>query len=743
MLFLPAFILLRQAPDLKSLDALAQARNVDKLSQFLTPDSLRPMNPLQVLKTNGAYETGRLGWHALELAPPNSNQSYVVFATPITSEDVGEMIFQRIGAALKYVPEDDPLAVRIVRHHLDVRFDIPKKSISVVDDVDLKKLPDSRPYYFIRMSPYLKVESVTEKGKPVPFTQTSGVTAISAFAGQTATVTVKYSGVVDQPQYAGSIVDGEAQLSNDYWYPTISRWPAPYDITVHTPKGWLAIGQGEQVSMNEDASGRTTKFRMDMPVTYYSLSTAPYKTASQMDGKLKISAWGLARSDEQLKQQTDLYKPILEYYDKNFSPFPFSGYGALYSQLYGGGALEAYSFATYGFGVPSEDAHEPSHTWWGGAIDNTYLHSMWNESFANFCEGLYARNVPLGNHQERQLAFIKDAKVDQDYLVASCEDASPWYGGPASSIGYEKGSKVLQMFETEIGTDMMIKTMQQWLKENPKGEPGEWSGYEKAVANATHKDYDWFFDEWLRRKGWADFEVKNVQWNKGVLTGDVYFTGEAYRINCEMLLLYSENRQVFRKFDTMQKLNGKHYTFSLSVPYRPLLVSIDPWRRVLRTQHADETPPQLTEMLRRSHRYNDPKHADWLKGVGGTSLAAIPQDLDNVLLVGTPDTIPQMALLCGKAGFIVRGDKLTYDNSTIDLNNGGALAVVDLPGGKHCIVGLGKVKLRPDTGRARTDVFDSYGRFLRGYTEPKTSGWMTFKIAATSDKKPTQGHVIK
>ncbi|WP_146014244.1 M1 family metallopeptidase, partial [Pseudomonas sp. GW460-E13] len=71
-----------------------------------------------------------------------------------------------------------------------------------------------------------------------------------------------------------------------------------------------------------------------------------------------------------------LYASIIQFYER-FAPYPFSQYGGLDSETYGGGAMEAYSYATYGGGLPSEDPHEPAHTWWGGLINNTYFHSFW------------------------------------------------------------------------------------------------------------------------------------------------------------------------------------------------------------------------------------------------------------------------------------------------------------------------------------------------------------------------------
>lgn len=733
---------LLQAPSVADLDALAQKRDVASLTKFLTPESLKPLNPLQVLKTNGAYETGRMGWHVLELNVPDRTRSFVVFTTPITSEDVGEMVFERVGAALRYVPETNALGVAPVHHEFRLSFDVPAKIVHVQDKFKLRRSGPNESFYFLRMSPYLKVESIQAAGKSVPFVQAGGVTALPTFTGREAELELRYSGKVDLPNYAGSISANEIQLANDYWYPMIARQPAPYDLTVTTPKGWLAIGQGEKLSETETGQGRMTQYRMALPVVYYSFSAAPYRSASRQVGRFRISAWSMVRSDQQLNQQIDLYAPILEFYDRTFARFPFSGYGALLSQLYGGGALEAYSYATYGFGVPAEDAHEPSHTWWGGLINNTYLKSFWNESFAVYCEGLYARNVSIGNVKERSLAFIQDAEPQQSYLAATCEDASPWIGPAASGLGYGKGARVLQMLETELGTPTMIRCMQRWQQDQGKGEIGEWAGFERAVEETTHGNYRWFFDQWIRRKGWANFEVQKVQWRSGVLTGNLKFTGDPYRVSCELMLQYPDGHRDFTTFNTMQTGTGQDFSFSIPVKSKPSLVVVDPWRRILRVTKSDERPVELASLLERFRRFTDPKHKDWMKGEGGDELSALPADLSGVLIVGSPETLPAMNALCAKAGFVVNGNKLTYDGTTVDLNSGGALAIVDLPGGKRCAIGLGKTALEPNPGRARLALFDGYGRFLRGVTEPKTSGWMSFKLAGPGSRMLPSDHPI-
>ena len=90
--------------------------------------------------------------------------------------------------------------------------------------------------------------------------------------------------------------------------------------------------------------------------------------------------------------------------------------------------------------------------------------------------------------------------------------------------------------------------------------------------------------------------------------------------------------------------------------------------------------------------------------------------------------LPELKSLCARAGFVVNGSSLTYRGVTVDLNRGGAVALLDLPGGGRCAIGLGKYTVFPSIGLARAAVFDQYGRFLAGETQPKITGDLTFRL---------------
>lgn len=709
-----------------SFDALAQARDVPGVEARAVKEL---SGKFAFLRSNGAYGTGMFGWHAAKLADVSGRREYIVFTTPLTSEDIGEQVFELSNGELtKYIPEDETFAMRVIKHSFDVRFDISAKRADFSDTVTFAREGAKRDSFMFRMSPNYRLLSLADShGKNVKFAQAGGVVCVPVPDEEIFTWELAYTATVDAPGYAGSISANEATLTNDYWWPMIARQPAPYDLAAQVPKGWVAVGQGIK---KELADGKVS-FSMKLPVSVYSFSVGAYKQYSSKIGGRNYFVWGFESTREGAAIQADLYHPIIEFYSKTFSRYPFDYFGALLSPRYGGGALEAYSYATYGDSgeIVGEDAHEPAHTWWGGIIPNTYLHSLWNESFAVYSDGLYSREGAPGNKEERRLAFAQIPRYSRAWEASALANASPLIGPAAGDLGYGKGAYVLQLLEQELGTEMMTATLRNWIKSHKLGTSGEWEDYEKAVSAIAGKSYKWFFDQWLRRKGAPSLAVTNLRWNDGRLRGNLNFEGMEYRLSIETLLIFdNSSKTIHLETQEMKRVSQNTLSFDVPCEKKPKVVSIDPWLRIPRAIASDETPLGAAGAMWSFAKYTDGKHTDWLSQVGRSRGASPPADLNGTFVVGHPDTMPRMRELCAKAGFQVTGDHLTWNGTTIDLREGAALAVVELGDGKRCLIGLGKTLLAPNPGRSRLCLTDRYGRFIRGLTEPKTSGALTHRI---------------
>jgi hypothetical protein len=238
-----------------------------------------------------------------------------------------------------------------------------------------------------------------------------------------------------------------------------------------------------------------------------------------------------------------------------------------------------------------------------------------------------------------------------------------------------------------------------------------------------------FFDDWLRRPGYARFGISEVRYEGGAVDARLQYEGHPYRIPLEVMLEYPDGSRTFRTIDTGGlRFDGGGATLRIPSNRRPSIVSFDPWRRIVRQIQADEEPPSLRGIARMP-RFDDPSRPHFHQSIRSSSrLAELPKSLDGVFITGHPDTLPVLAELCRRIGFEVQSHLLTYQGVTIDLRNGSALALVDLADGGICAIGLGNAQVPPQTGRARVAITDLYGRFLRGRTDPKRSGNLVFRL---------------
>jgi hypothetical protein len=715
--------LLIQANLVADLDALAKARDVAALTKYLI--EVPHHNPFKLLETGGAYAVGAMGWRAVPLDPPGSADHYLVLSTPTICEDAGELLFKVENGKLRYLPERDSLGLILEHHSLDVRFDLPKGQV-FVQDVLSCGATTSRPYYFFRMSPTFHVRSIQdERHTPVPYSQGGGIVAFKPRKALRQ-LTIGYDGTVEKPAFNQVISPREATLAGSVWYPMAARRPTSYDVTMHIPKDWTAIAQGDAVSSELHGTERISSFQMKVPVVWFSTSAGPFRIETMSSGGREYSTASASMTPEQMQIQNTFNKDVVEFYSKNFGAYPFKRWTAVDSRQFAGGpgALEAYSHATYPGGLPTQDAHEPSHTWWGGILNNDYLKSLWNESFANYSMGLFQRQQPLGKQAELDHAYVQESFYAPMFEVAPLSDSGVEIGPPAAGLGYGKGALVLQVLEDELGAQTMMATMHRWIQTNPQRHIGSWEDYESVVRQVTGRDYGWFFDQWVRGVGMPDFTLESAEWNSGFLRGHLALKGAPYILHPEVLLQFADGSRSFMRVSEVNRGD-----FVLHTAKKPTLISIDPWQRIPRVAPGADDTTRLATLGEDHKVYVDPAHKEFLPRLQqGNVVAAIPADLSSTLIIGSPESTPAMQPLCKKVGFSVSGHNLTFDGTTIDLRRGGALAMVDLPNGSHCAIGLGTFKVHPDFGKARLLVFDDLGRTLRARTDPMTKGSLAREV---------------
>ena len=526
---------------------------------------IEELKPLTADGTAGAFAwvpTAHETWEgaALPLPPadPNANpgavaapaETLAVFHAWHSCQSDGDHVHRLVHSALGWrlgpeIPETETLGFRVLNHDLNVTFDLPRKDATLTDTIQVERTADRAPAFgLLRISHDFHIHAMTlgdAAGKtPVAFRQAGGVLAFAPPAERKFALTLRYTGHLDN-RLSDYIRTNEAVLCS-YWYPHIGRLPAQTTVTVTTPPEWKAIAQGEVIhqARNPDGSAAVT-FRNEVPNCFYTLDVGLYTITTRRVKERNLSVYQLKPNPALAQACLDKLAAAMDYYERSFAPYPFTRYAVVETQGAFSGALEAYSFSTYGPNtLPDLIPHELSHTWWGGITPCTYTHSMWDEAFAEYSDDLFTRS--------RQTTFPNPARISpaagrllaerrkkaEAYAAIPVAQAFDTEDDRHTAAGYEKGHEVLRMLETQLGQPVMLRCMRLFFTDHPKGEAAEWPEFEAAVQKATGRDYRWFFAEWLERTGVPTLALDHTTFHKDadgyVVETDVVQDGNPYRL---------------------------------------------------------------------------------------------------------------------------------------------------------------------------------------------------------------------
>ncbi len=713
MHFLLAAISIFGAQSAPDWNELAKTRNS---SQLESVSSEKCKGKFSFLKGSGAFGVGQSGWKAIELKSPNSSDEFVVFTSALTTQDYGDQVFQLKNNQLESLVEESN-TLGIVERHIDFEIsniDTTLKKVSIAAKVSFEKVGQSGKWFFIRLGDNYVVDKVLAGSKEINFSQAGGVICLPTGEENRFVYTFSYSGIVNRPRFAGATTAHEMMLTNDYWWPSIGRLPITYRLKATVPETWEVVAQGNLTKSLSENGLKTQHFEMDLPISYLSLSMGDYKKVERTVNGRKYLVWSREMTDDEMDVQLHLNPAVIEFFD-SVHAYPFQQWGSLVTALYGGGALEAYSYATYGTGwLPDEDAHEPSHTWFGGVAPNTYLNSFWNESFAAFSEGWYAREGSVGNQEEKRLAFVKSPRANNTYKRGAVWDSGVSTGGLASALGYGKGADVLQQLEFEMGRDEFRKVITKWLNTRTPGTAADWQEF----ANVCGPKWSTFIDQWLKRPGYPEMSIKSQGHANGVSKIEITFDSDPYNFLLEAQISYQDHFEL-KTVQVEPKEGDKTFVLELPTQGLPTMISLDPYDRLLGpnkprlSERYSQNSSRLVQFIQKG--YED-------QAGRGRKIEVLPADLDGVLLIGDPEGTPEMKPLLAKVGLSYADGKLIWRGTAVDISKGAGVAMVEFAPGKWCGIRIGKTRREPNIGNAQVALVDEFGRFLRGKTVPRTSG---------------------
>ncbi len=400
-----------------------------------------------------------------------------------------------------------------------------------------------------------------------------------------------------------------------YWFPCYDfpneRFTSEIIVTV--PRDWTTISNGKLVSVKEEGQVKVCHWSQDVPHPTYlmSLVAGEYTEIRDEWNGVPILYYSPPGREEDTRRSFGKTPRMMEFFAEKIGvPYPWAKYSQVTVADFIFGGMENTSATTMtdyllhderahqDYSTDSIVAHELAHQWWGDLLTcRDWSHGWLNEGFATYFDLLF-KEYDLGASEFRY-AVYQDAR---SYLQ---EDSGHYrrpivnnvYNQPVDLFDrhlYEKGALVLHMLRFVLGDELFWKAMHHYCVKH-QGKSVTTEDLQRAIEEATGKNVDWFFHQWVYRAGHPSFKVA-YSWAEDTRTARlaVSQTQDAdeltpiFRMPVQVAFATSEGRQTLR-IDVSQK----EQSFYFLLKEKPGMVQFDPGYWCLKT--LDFTRPK--EML--------------------------------------------------------------------------------------------------------------------------------------------------
>jgi aminopeptidase N len=293
---------------------------------------------------------------------------------------------------------------------------------------------------------------------------------------------------------------------------------------------------------------------------------------------------------------------VLDFYDRRVGPFAYEKLANVQANGVRGG-MESATAVFYGddsvTGTRSVRwrnvvIHEIAHQWFGNTVTEHDWDDVWlSEGFATYFTLLFIE------HAYGRDEFLAGVRRSRD-MVRAFEEKNPGYrvihdnlsdmSKVTTSQTYQKGAWVLHMLRGLIGDDAFWQGIRTYYRTHFNGTAST-EQFRRIMEQASGQPLGWFFDQWLRRGGWATV-TGTWRYDPSLRAAIVELhqrpsDGTVFRLPLEIAVqVVGEQAPRVQRVE----LTGARGVFTIPSPQAPQAVHLDPGTWVLMDATLTEDP---------------------------------------------------------------------------------------------------------------------------------------------------------
>jgi aminopeptidase N len=423
-------------------------------------------------------------------------------------------------------------------------------------------------------------------------------------AGDRSDVRIDYRGQPATGLIIGDTKHGDRSFFSDNWPIKARQWlptiDHPYDkatseMVVTAPAHYQVVSNGLLVEETDLGDGRRlTHWRQSVPIPVWLNALGAARFAVQHLGEVRgipVQTWVYAQDRDAGFYDFAVPTPhALEFYVDRIGPYSYEKLANVQSNSVRGG-MESATAIFYGADSVTGErterwrnviVHEVAHQWWGNSVTEADWDDVWlSEGFATyfttlFIEHAYGRDEMVEMLETSRDFIFEFAQENPDYTIVhdNLDDMSQ----VLTRNVYQKGGWTLHMLREILGDETFWAGIRDYYALYRNGSATT-ADFQRAMEEASGRDLDTFFEQWLHRGGGLELEA-TWSWSQGLLTvvvEQVQPNGLAYETPLDLEITHADGTGTIVELE----LGELSHSFPIELEHEPTALELDPETRVL------------------------------------------------------------------------------------------------------------------------------------------------------------------
>lgn len=446
-------------------------------------------------------------------------------------------------------------------------------------------------------------------------------------------LTIRYEGIFDE------ITDGETKnvinengvVLTELWYPQI-KGLFRYKLKVMFPEGFEAISEAEDISKRSINGLAEFIFDFPYPLNKINLvASDSYRIIKDRLGEVEIFAYFLGEDLHLAHQYIDFTKKYIKLYEELLGKFPYKRFSIVENILPTGYSMPTFillgkDVMRLPFIVETSLGHEILHQWFGNYVYVDYEKGNWAEGLTTYLsDHLYEEQKGRGSEYRKQILidYMNYVKEDKDI---SLKDFRERFDFASKAIGYGKGAMVFHMLKRIVGDEAFnkslrdivnqkrfqviswndikdifsfnysfYKSIEEFSKRN-KENTQTWKDLQGYFDKNLKENLDWFFDQWVNKKGAVNLSLEDVRVKRSGNKFDVSFSiiqKDDFIFDLPIAIYFSTGD----KFSKTYRINKKRDDILLSLEEEPRKIVLDEEYDLFRKLSIEEIPATISGLI--------------------------------------------------------------------------------------------------------------------------------------------------